>query len=53
MNKFLIIIIFFLISCSSNLSKNDFDFSNDITFDEFKIRLNEYANNNTYPNIDD
>ena len=52
MNKFLIIIILFLTSCSSNLSKKDFNFSNKMSFDDFKKRLIEYSETNPYPNID-
>lgn len=52
MNKLLILLIFFLTSCSSNSIRGDFDFSNEISFEEFKIKLLEYAENNPYPNID-
>tara|TARA_B100000902_G_C27287907_1_gene905427 strand:+ start:750 stop:914 length:165 start_codon:yes stop_codon:yes gene_type:complete len=52
MNKLLFISLIFLVSCShKNVQKNNFDFSKDISFDEFKIRLNEYAEINPYPNI--
>ena len=46
-----------MISCSSkneiiqNNSQN-LNFSNDLTFEEFKEKLEEYAKNQTYPNID-
>ena len=53
MNKFLILIFCLLLSCSSTVSKNDFDFSDEMTFNEFKIKLDKYAENNPYPNIDD
>ena len=54
-----IILIFFLLSgCSynqiqntNNLSNNIF--SNDLSFEEFKIKLDEYATNSPYPKIDD
>jgi len=52
-NRFWVIVLFFLISCSSNETKNNFDFSNDMTFNEFKTKLDEYAINNPYPNIDE
>ena len=53
-----IILLFFLFSgCSydqvevdNNLS--DADFSNDLTFEEFKIKLKVYSNISPYPNID-
>ena len=52
--KFLLLTsIFFLISCSSNSYNNDFNFSYDMSFDEFKSKLENYAKNKPYPNIDD
>ena len=55
MKKYL---IFFLIlsSCSSNQNELenkffDMNFNESLTFEEFKIKLEEYANNNPYPNI--
>ena len=56
MNKYLLVFLF-LISCSSNIDitqKNfqDLDFSNDLTFEVFKEKLEEYAKSQPYPNID-
>ena len=56
MNRYLLIFLL-LISCSSNsdiTQKNsqELDFSNDLTFEEFKEKLEEYAKNQSYPNID-
>ena len=57
MKKFLIIII--LISgCSSsknNLKTNvsDINFTDNLSIEEFQNRLNEYAQNSPYPNIDE
>ena len=57
MKKF--ILIFFLLSgCSYNQIKNtnnlsNIIFSNDLSFKEFKIKLDEYATNSPYPKIDD
>ena len=51
MRSFIILILFFLTSCSSNMSRNDFNITNEMSFQEFKIKLNEYAENNPYPNI--
>ena len=54
-----IILIFFLFSgCVNNQSQNTnnfsaIDFSNVSTMEEFKIKLEEYADNSPYPNIDD
>ena len=46
-----------MISCSSKneITQNNFQnlsFSNDLTFEEFKEKLEEYAKNQTFPNID-
>tara|TARA_B100001057_G_scaffold284435_1_gene284753 strand:- start:27 stop:209 length:183 start_codon:yes stop_codon:yes gene_type:complete len=55
----IIVILFFtlLLSCTSNNDK-DISFGNfntlkEMSFDEFKSKLDEYADNNPYPNIDD
>jgi len=53
MNKFYLTILIFLVSCSSNNIRKNFDFSDQMNFEEFKIKLEEYAKNNPYPNIDD
>ena len=53
------ILIFFLFSgCVYNQNANtnvvsDINFSDDLTLEEFKLKLEEYANNSPYPNIDD
>ena len=52
MNKLLLITFFFLATCASYNVKNDIDFSDQMSFEEFKIKLEEYAKNNPYPNID-
>ena len=54
-----IILIFFLFSgCVNNQNQNTnnysiIDFSKVSTMEEFKIKLEEYADNSPYPNIDD
>ncbi len=53
MNKILIIIILFLASCTPKAAKNNLDFSNQLSLEEFRIKLNEYAKNSSYPNIDE
>ena len=55
--KKLLIIFILLTGCSAQNDKSgknilDIKFSDDMSFDEFKIKLEEYANNNPYPNID-
>ena len=53
------ILIFLLLSgCvyNQNLKNNvvsDINFSDDLTLEEFKLKLEEYANNSPYPSIDD
>jgi len=51
--KFLFIIMLFLASCSNNLTQNNYIFSDDMTFNEFKQELEKYANSDPYPNIED
>ena len=54
MKKFLLIAFIFLISCSQNNSfRSNFILSDDMTFDEFRLKLDDYAINNPYPNVDD
>ena len=55
--KKLLIIFFLTLSCSMNNDKlennfSDINFSDDITFEEFQNKLEEYAENSPYPNID-
>jgi hypothetical protein len=56
MIKFLILFIILLSSCTKNNEINnlnyEFNLKNNITFNEFKQKLDEYANNSSYPNID-
>jgi len=51
MIKIILISLVLLSSCSSNIKKSNVDFSNEMDFDEFKVRLDEYAQTNSYPNI--
>tara|TARA_Y100001970_G_C13467620_1_gene478191 strand:+ start:104 stop:265 length:162 start_codon:yes stop_codon:yes gene_type:complete len=53
MNKILIIIVIFLTSCSKEIVGNNFDFNQELTLEEFKLKLNEYTKNSSYPNIDE
>jgi hypothetical protein len=54
-----IILIFFLLSgCTNNKTEksnnlSNIIFSDNLSFEEFKIKLDEYAINNPYPNLDD
>jgi hypothetical protein len=55
--KKLLIIFFLTASCSMNNDKlendiSDINFSVDMTFEEFQNKLEEYAENSPYPNID-
>tara|TARA_Y100000996_G_scaffold363796_1_gene307699 strand:- start:343 stop:516 length:174 start_codon:yes stop_codon:yes gene_type:complete len=56
MKKLFIIIIILFNGCSSSFDKkevkNNFIFSNEMTFEEFKLKLEEYVENNSYPNPD-
>ena len=55
--KKLLIIFVIITGCSTNnekLSNDNLDikFSDNISFEEFQVKLEEYANNSSYPNID-
>ena len=55
MKKYFFILLL-LVNCTSNQYKNEKDFSKikfskDLSFNEFKNRLEEYANNSPYPDI--
>ena len=55
--KKLLIIFIIITGCSTNndkLSKNNLDikFSDNMSFEEFQVKLEEYANKSSYPNID-
>ena len=44
MKNIMILFCFFLFNCfkcSSTVSKNNFEFSDEMTFDEFRLKLNE------------
>ena len=55
MKKLIFLIICLFSSCSHiNENKNfdfDYDFSNNINLKEFEIKLDEYAKNSQYPNL--
>ena len=56
MKKIILIIIFLLSACSTKNNSNINDkinFSKDMKFEEFGIKLKVYADKNPYPNIDD
>ena len=53
----ILFIVFFLTACNKTTVNNDiskdYSFSNKMSFNEFKIKLNKYADENPYPNIDE
>ena len=56
MKKFLLIFIF-LIGCVTNQTKvnnfnTNFGYDDDLTLNEFRIKLEAYSNNSSFPNID-
>ena len=57
MKKFFLIFFFLLMSCGKNFENNNpkksYNFSDEMTFDEFRLKLEEYAKNSPYPNPDD
>ena len=55
--KKLLITFIIITGCSTyndKLSNNNLDikFSDNMSLEEFQVKLEEYANNNPYPNID-
>jgi hypothetical protein len=53
----ILFLFFLLIGCTSiesnsNVKKQNFDFSDDLSIEEFRIKLENYAINSPYPNID-
>jgi len=54
MKKFLIILLF-LTSCSANqeISNQEILFNDQMTIDEFKLKLSEYVKKSKFPNIDE
>ena len=57
MKRFILIFLLFsgcVYSQNANINAvSDVNFSDDLTLEEFKLKLEEYANNSPYPNIDD
>ena len=54
MKKILVIIYIFFISCTHCLhQKKKLTFSDEMTFEQFKLKLNEYVKNNPYPNVNE
>ena len=57
MRKFFLLFLLLLMSCGKNFDnenlKDSYNFSDEMTFDEFKLKLEEYAKNSPYPNPDD
>ena len=55
MNKSLILFFILMLSCTSNNDKDisikSFKSLDEMTFNEFKLKLDEYAANSPYPNI--
>ena len=48
-----IIFLIFLTACTTkNVNNNILDFNMDLTFDEFKVLLEEYNQKKGYPDID-
>ena len=53
MKKILLISFLLITSCSHNTTKKNFEFNQNMSFDDFKIKLKKYAINNPYPNINE
>ncbi len=53
MNKILVLIFFFMFSCTSNKEVKNSNFSDEMNFDQFKLELDEYVKNKPFPNMND
>ena len=57
MKNFLMFIIIFISACNYKVTKkdtiNNITFSDDINFEQFKVKLKEYSEKSSYPNIDE
>ena len=57
MKLFLILFLMLFISCSQkNLNTNNYDnffFPDNLSFDEFKLKLENYSNKSSYPNLNE
>ena len=53
MKKLPLLILLVVISCTPVKTEKNINFSNDLTFEEFKSNLKVYVNNSDYPNIDE
>ncbi len=53
MKKLPILILFLTISCTSVNTGKEINFSNDMTFEEFKSNLKVYVDKSDYPNLDE
>ena len=56
--KKLLMILILVSACSTNKSElennpSEINFLDNMTFEEFKVKLEKYADENPYPNIDD
>ena len=56
--KYCLILLLLINACAFKKNKVsneqlDLNSNNEMTFDEFKIKLKEYSNNSPYPNIND
>jgi|TARA_Y100000389_G_scaffold173301_1_gene182383 hypothetical protein len=55
MRIFLLIYLFLLTACSNSELKSNYNYFktfNNMTYDEFKLKLEEYSQKKPYPNID-
>ena len=53
MKKLPILILFLTVSCTSVKTEKEINFSNDLTFEEFKSNLKVYVDKSDYPNLDE
>jgi len=52
MKVFFFLSFYLLFACSKSNLESNFKVKKDMSFDEFKLKLNEYTINKSYPDID-
>ena len=52
MRKFYLLFFFVVVSCSKNITNNNLNFFDEDDLIKLELKLEDYAKNSSYPNID-